>query len=119
MTTKIYAHGSAELAAVLALPGPRNVTVGPDGVLVATGDDYVASPAPHSVTPWQIRKALNATGLRTAVEAAVAAGPQDMKDGWEFASEVRRDDPLVAAMGAALGKSPEELDDLFLLATAL
>ncbi len=78
-----------------------------------------AALVPEAVTPWQIRKALNALGLRAAVEAAVAAGPQDLKDGWEFATEVRRDDQLVVAMGAALGKSAKELDDLFALAATL
>lgn len=70
-------------------------------------------------TPWQIRKALNATRLRDAVEAAVAAGSQDMKDGWEFATEIRRDDPLVITMGEVLGKTSKELDDLFTLAITL
>lgn len=85
----------------------------------ATVTDAPPSPVPRSVNPWQIRRALNARGLRAGVEAAVAAGTQDMKDGWEFASEIRRDHPLVIEVGTILGKSSKELDDLFRTAATL
>jgi hypothetical protein len=71
---------------------------------------------PVSVSPWQIRRALNQLGLRASVEQAVAAADQDVKDGWEFATEFRRDNPLVAAFGQQLGITEEELDQLFILA---
>lgn len=72
-----------------------------------------------AVSPWQIRKALNQLGLRQAVETAVASAAQDIKDGWEFATTFNRADPLVVAMGQALGKNDAELDALFLLAATL
>ena len=81
-----------------------------------------ANTAPSPVltcTPWQIRKALNQTGLRDAVESAVAVAEQTTKDGWEFATEFRRDDPLLVSMGTALGKTEAELDALFALARSL
>lgn len=121
MSIKIYAVGSAEAEAALAAPGEKHVSINREEMVIYTGEDlppFVTS-TPTSVTPWQIRKALNALRLRDAVEAAVAAGSQDMKDGWEFATEVRRDDPLVVAMGAALGKSSKDLDELFALAATL
>lgn len=71
------------------------------------------------VSPWQFRKALNAEGLRAAVEAAIAAADQDTKDGYEFATEFRRHDPLVITMGTALGKTSAQMDDFFALATTL
>jgi hypothetical protein len=71
------------------------------------------------VTPLQMRRALNATELRAAVEAAVAAADQDARDAWQYASVIRRDDPILAAMAAALGKTPEEIDELFALAAQL
>ena len=43
-----------------------------------------------SATPRQIRQALTASGLRAAVEGAVAASDQDTKDWWEFAQRARR-----------------------------
>lgn len=72
-----------------------------------------------SVSPWQIRKALNATGLRSAVESAVAAGDTTVQDAWHYATEFRRDNPLVNQLGAALGKTEADLDNLFELAQTL
>ena len=76
-------------------------------------------PVPESVSPRQIRQALTRAGLRTSVEAAVAAGDQDTKDWYEFATEFRRDNPVVAALGVALGVSDAALDDLWVLAGSL
>lgn len=71
-------------------------------------------------TPWQIRKVLNALGLRQAVETAVAASTdQALKDGWEFATEFRSDDLFVLQMGAALGKSTAETAELIKQAATL
>lgn len=77
-----------------------------------------ATPVPQSVTPWQMRRALNQLGLRAMVEAAVAAGDQDAKDGWDYALEIRRDNPLLAGMAQALGMTGAQLDDLFRLAAS-
>ena len=75
---------------------------------------------PQSITPWQIRKALNQLGLRSAVEAAVAASTdQDLKDGWAVATEFNRLSPFVIDIGAALGKTDAELDALFTLGAGL
>lgn len=76
------------------------------------------APVPLEVSPWQIRRALNASGLRAVVEGAVANAGQDAKDGWEFASVIRRDNPLLAGMAAALGMTPAQVDDLFRLAAS-
>ena len=57
--------------------------------------------------------------LRASVEAAVAAGNQELKDAWEFAQEFKRLDPLVLSLGAALGVNDEGLDNLFNLAATL
>lgn len=76
-------------------------------------------PAPElvvSVTPLQMRRALNHTGLRSSVEAAVAGADQDTKDAWEFASEIRRDNSLLLGMATQLGMTEQQLDDLFALA---
>ena len=64
-------------------------------------------PVFYTCSPWQIRKALNAANLRDAVETAVAnSNDINLKDGWEFATEFRSDDPFVIAMGSAI-----ELDE--------
>ena len=71
------------------------------------------------VTPYQIRAALTQVGLRSAVEAAVAAGDQTLKDAWQYAQEFIRTDALVISLGTALGKTPEELTAVFELAATL
>jgi len=69
---------------------------------------------------WQMRKALNATGLRDAIEYAVAnSGDQSVKDGWEYATEFSRYDPFVVQFGVAMGKTESEMDALFTLAMSL
>jgi hypothetical protein len=74
---------------------------------------------PSSVSPRQIRQALTRAGLRTSVEAAVAAGDQDTKDWYEFATQFERSSPIVAALGVALSVTPLQLDDLWTLAGSL
>ena len=80
--------------------------------------DPVVIPIP-SCSPRQIRQVLTAVGLRAAVEAAVAAGSQDLQDWWEFSTVIERNHPEVTAMGAALGQTPEQLDQLFTAGAAL
>jgi hypothetical protein len=74
------------------------------------------TPPPSPVTPLQIRRALNSSGMREMVEAALLAAPQDARDAWDYATEVKRDDPTLTAMGAALGLAPTQIDNLFTLA---
>lgn len=82
---------------------------------------YVPPPTEaFSCSPWQIRKALNAQGLRQVVETAIAASTdQGLKDGWEFATEFRSDDPFVISIGATLGMSATETAQFIKRASAL
>ena len=80
----------------------------------------VHKPAPIApISPRQIRQVLTKTGLRAAVEGAVAAGDQDLKDWWEFSTTFERLNPQVVAMGAALGQSDAHLDSLWALGASL
>lgn len=72
-----------------------------------------------ALTPRQIRQALTRANLRSEVEAAVVAGNQDLKDWWEYASEFERLHPQVVAMGAALGQTEQQLNDLWTLGASL
>ena len=74
---------------------------------------------PIIVSPWQIRKALNATGLREAVESAVAAADTTTKDAWQYATSFVRTEPLLDGMAKAMGKTDAEIDALFELAETL
>lgn len=94
------------------------------GKVIVPGDGGVPTladqpPSAITVTPWQIRKALNQIGLRTSVEAAVAGSTQEVKDGWEFASEFKSDNELIAQLCYALGKTEAERVALFQLAATL
>lgn len=80
--------------------------------------DPVAS-IPESVSPRQIRQALTRAGLRSSVEAAVAAGDADTIDWWDYATSFERNHVKVIAMGEALNVSSQALDDLWVLAGSL
>lgn len=84
-----------------------------------TPEQIAAALIPRSVSPRQIRQALTRFNVRTQVEAAVAAGDQDIKDWWEFATVVERNHPMVVGMATALGISTTELDAIFVAAGAL
>lgn len=79
----------------------------------------IEAKVPATVTPRQIRQAMSRIGLRETVEAAVAASDQDIKDWWEFSTTFERNRPQVLMMAAALGKTSEDLDNLWLLAASL
>lgn len=72
---------------------------------------------PEVVTMRQARLALLGAGLLAQVNTAVANMPGAEGDAarieWEYAQEVRRDSPLVAALSAAFGWTDVQLDDLF------
>ncbi len=82
--------------------------------------DFVPLAAPlAAISPRQIRQALTRAGLREAVEAAVAAGGQDLKDWWEFSTAFERLHPEVVTMGTALGQTDTQLDALWALGASL
>lgn len=80
-------------------------------------------PVPEVVTMRQARLALLQNGMLTQVNDAVANIPGAQGDAarieWEFSSTVERNRPLVQSLGAALGLTDTQLDDLFRLAATL
>lgn len=70
-------------------------------------------------TPRQARLALAQAGLLTAVEAWIATAPEATQIEWQYANEIRRDWPPIAAAATALGLNEAQLDDLFSLAATL
>lgn len=97
-------------------PGPFWREATPAELATWEGENVPSNPVPDSVSPRQIRRALNQLGLRATVDAAIAMLPQDARDDWDYALEVRRDWPLVASLAAGLGKTEAEIDDIFRLA---
>jgi hypothetical protein len=81
--------------------------------------DLTADELRISVSPRQIRQALNAAGLRAPVEAAVASADQDTKDWWAFATSFDSDHPVLIGMAAALGMSGGQVRQVFEIARGL
>lgn len=76
-----------------------------------------SDPVPAVVSMRQARLALLGAGLLAPVNEAIAtmegAKGEAARIEWEYAQEVRRDSPLVAALSAAFGWTAAQLDDLF------
>ena len=77
------------------------------------------NPVPQAVTPLQIRAAINMLGLRELVEGYVASLDQTSQDAWEYATIIERSNPILVNGAIAMGKTPEELDQVFILADSL
>lgn len=73
-----------------------------------------------SVNAWQIRRALNALGLRAAVEDFIKnSGDQDLIDGWEFSAHFESTHGFVTSVGTGIGKTEAQIIDVFRLAITL
>lgn len=71
------------------------------------------------VSMRQARLALSRQGLLGQVQAGIDALSEESQIEWEYAGSVERNSPLVQSLGAALGLTDEQLDDLFKLAVTL
>lgn len=91
-----------------------------DGNTPDPADPVEPPPAcPQEVSPRQLRLALNSTGLLTAIEKAVTDSTDAvLKIEWDYATVFKRHHPSVLAMAAALNKTPEDMDNLFILAAS-
>lgn len=74
---------------------------------------------PQVITIRQAKLALLAAGLLDDVDAAVAAADRATQIEWEYATEVHRDWPTIAAVSVAAGMTGEQVDALFIAASAL
>ena len=74
-------------------------------------------PVPAVVSMRQARLALSRAGLLANAETAIAgmtgAAGDEARIEWEYATELRRDHPLIVDLGVALNLEPEDVDDLF------
>lgn len=88
--------------------------------VLTAGDIPAPAPVPEFVTQRQARRALLAAGMLDLADGLVAAmtGPDGTAANidWYYADEIRRDNPLVVQLGAALGLSAGQLDQLFIQA---
>lgn len=81
------------------------------------------APVPSSVTMRQARLVLLGAGLLDDVTEAINAMSEPAKTAatieWEYSNELQRGHALVTALGAALGLTGAQVDDLFRAAQAL
>lgn len=89
------------------------------------GAEFSAPPpappsVPEEVTMRQARLALHAVGLLDAAQAVIDALPEPQRAAarieWEYATGVRRDNPLIAVMISAGLATAEDVDALFVAA---
>lgn len=85
--------------------------------------DPVTPYVPTSITLRQAKLQLSRAGILGAVDQFIAA--MEGQDGeearieWEYATELRRDHPLVAALGPEFNLSDEAIDNLFIEAATI
>lgn len=80
-------------------------------------------PVPQAVSMRQARLALRNVGLLATVNSLIAGmtgvAGEDARIEWEFSSEVKRNQPLVLALGPTLNLTSLQLDALFIAAATL
>ena len=92
-----------------------------DAALWRWSDGQVVAvvPVPASVTPRQVRLLLLSQNLLSQVEAIIAASDEATKIAWQYASEFRRDDPLLLALAQQLNLTNQQVDEFFIAAAAI
>jgi hypothetical protein len=90
-----------------------------DGEFVSVPEPAPIVPVPQSVSMRQARLALLAAGLLDDITEAIQALGQAAAIEWEYATEVRRDSPLIAMVQANNDLTDTAIDDLFREAATL
>ena len=121
--------GNGAVVAIYGMPQPGITDPEP---LPETAPEVAAilnPPAPPPVLPTltsrQLRLGLVANGISLpSVEAAIDAieDPTDREVArieWEYATTFERSHPLIEQVGAALGLTPEQIDDMWTEAATL
>lgn len=77
-------------------------------------------PVPEKIMLWQARAILDMTGSLAAANAAVAASKNPaLKAVWEYGNEISRSSGVIDDLGAGIGLTKDQIDDLFRNAAAL
>jgi len=105
---------------------PAAVTLASINTAEFFDDGTPPSPFPTpTLTARQLRLALIGAGITLAsVEATIGAISDDAERAvarveWEYSTQYRRDHPLIARIGSALGLQPEMIDNLWMEAAQL
>ena len=74
---------------------------------------------PYSISPLQARKVLRIAGAKALVDGYVLTLSEEAQEEWNYATEIRRDNQIIAAGAASLGWTETQVDDLFILGATL
>lgn len=78
---------------------------------------------PRQVTMRQARQAMLSAGILAQVDALIADMPGDEGESaridWNHARDVKRDWPLIGALGPQVGLNEQQIDDLFIYAATV
>lgn len=81
------------------------------------------TPVPEVVTMRQARQAMLYAGILAQVDALIAAMPgeegESARIDWNHARDVKRDWPLIGALGPQVGLNEQQIDDLFIYAATV
>lgn len=73
----------------------------------------IYSTIPEVVSARQMKLALLGAGLLDGIEAFVVTQDRAVQISWEYATEFRRDDPMLVNMAEAFSMTYEQVDDVF------
>lgn len=125
-----YPQDSMRVADTATIP-PGWLEITPDAYdnLIATYSAAVAQinaafdAVPVEVERWKLRAALELNGYLAAVEAAINALPPTqqivLKAKWAGQETVQRNHPTIIQLGAAIGLTPAQIDNIFIQASRL
>lgn len=101
----------------------------PNNNIIADYDDGVLEPVPEAASPATIRVALRRlhgvsnSALDATVAAVIDSLPIDEQDDaetmWLYSVSIRRDHPLVAAVGQVLNLTSAQVDEVFRVAATI
>lgn len=81
------------------------------------------SDVPLEVPLWAFRASLALAGLKEQAEALIAALPEPQKtvatQQWEYGNFIERNHPLIESLGAQIGLTSVQIDDIFKTAASL
>lgn len=95
----------------------------PEHVAQEDGSWAIVPVVPERVSMRQARLAMLQAGILDDVETLIQQMPGDegraARIDWEYALDVRRDWPLVGALGTQIGMTEQQVDELFIAAASI
>jgi hypothetical protein len=90
-----------------------------DGQLIAPPEsEPTPEPIPQSISPRQARLKLLEANLLDNLEAVITTN-RAWQIEWEYATEVKRDSPLIDAVASEAGLTSDQIDQMFIEASEL